>query len=66
MFQDFFADIDLPVSLTQHDHVRIPVAIYNYLQSSQDVTLTLKQEPWFKLDGSAKQTIKIDAGQVSG
>ena len=64
VFQDFFADIDLPVSLTQHDHVRIPVAVYNYLQTTQEVTLTLKQEPWFRLEGSAQQSIKIDAGQV--
>ena len=64
VFQDFFADIDLPVSLTQHDRIRIPVAVYNYLQSPQDVTLTLKQEPWFRLEGSAQQSIKIDAGQV--
>jgi uncharacterized protein YfaS (alpha-2-macroglobulin family) len=64
VFQDFFADIDLPVSLTQHDHVRIPVTVYNYLQAPQEVTLTLKQEPWFRLDGSAQQSIRIDAGQV--
>ncbi len=64
VFQDFFADIDLPVSLTQHDRVRIPVSVYNYMQTPQDVTLTLKQEPWFRLDGSARQSLRIDAGQV--
>ena len=30
VFQDFFADLDLPVTLTQGDRVSIPVAIYNY------------------------------------
>ena len=53
VFQDFFVDIDLPVSLTQHDRVDVPVAIYNYLPAPQQVTLTLKQEPWFALQGKA-------------
>src|SRR5262249_23757539 len=30
VFQDFFADLDLPVTLTQGDRVSIPVAVYNY------------------------------------
>ena len=64
VFQDFFADIDLPVSLTQNDRVEIPVAVYNYLPQAQDVTLTLKTEPWFDLEGKASQTVKMDAGQV--
>ena len=34
VFQDFFADLDLPVTLTQGDRVSIPVAVYNYSGSS--------------------------------
>jgi len=64
VFQDFFVDIDLPVSLTQNDRVEIPVAVYNYLPESQEVTLTLKEEPWFTLDGPAKKTVQMDKGQV--
>ncbi|MCS6775183.1 MAG: alpha-2-macroglobulin family protein [Chloroherpetonaceae bacterium] len=64
VFQDFFVDIDLPVSLTQNDRVDIPVAVYNYLQGPQEVTLTLKQEPWFTLNGKAEQTIRMEPGQV--
>ena len=30
VFQDFFVDLDLPVTLTQGDRVSIPVAVYNY------------------------------------
>lgn len=64
VFQDFFADIDLPVSLTQNDRIEIPVAVYNYMPGSQDVTLTLKEEPWFTLNGKATQTVKMESGQV--
>jgi hypothetical protein len=42
VFQDFFVDIDLPVSLTQHDEVSIPVAVYNYLPTAQTVRLKLE------------------------
>jgi len=31
VFQDFFVDLDLPVSLTEGDVVSVPVAVYNYL-----------------------------------
>jgi hypothetical protein len=47
VFQDFFVDIDLPVTLTQGDQVSIPVAIYNYLKEPQSVRLELEREPWF-------------------
>ncbi len=65
VFQDFFVDIDLPVSLTQHDRVDVPVAIYNYLAAPQQVTLTLKQEPWFALQGRASQTVQVAANSIS-
>ncbi len=30
VFQDFFAELDLPVTITEGDQVSIPVAVYNY------------------------------------
>ena len=65
VFQDFFVDIDLPLSLTQHDRVDVPIAIYNYLPTPQQVTLTLKQEPWFALQGKPVQTVQVGANSVS-
>ena len=64
VFQDFFVDMDLPVALTQHDSVEIPVTVYNYLPHAQDVTLTLDEQPWFTLRGSATQTLSIGPGEV--
>ena len=65
VFQDFFADIDLPVSLTQNDRLELPVAVYNYLPEGQTVTLTLENEPWFTLEGDNVKTVKLTSGQVS-
>lgn len=63
-FQDFFVDIDLPVSLTQNDQVSIPVAVYNYLPTEQTVRLELARDDWFGLKGEAEQTLKIAANEV--
>jgi uncharacterized protein YfaS (alpha-2-macroglobulin family) len=64
VFQDFFVDIDLPVSLTQGDEVSIPVAIYNYLKEPQEVHLQLNVEDWFEPLGSVEQTVKMQSGDV--
>ncbi len=64
VFQDFFVDIDLPVSLTQNDRVEIPVAVYNYLPGPQEVTLALEPQPWFTLSGDAQKTVRMEPGQV--
>lgn len=48
VFQDFFVDIDLPVSLTQNDEVSIPVAVYNYLPEEQKMRLVMEAGDWFQ------------------
>ncbi|MBD3324007.1 hypothetical protein GF339_05445, partial [candidate division KSB3 bacterium] len=65
VFQDFFVDIDLPVTLTQNDQVSIPIAIYNYLPGTQDVRLKLTEEPWFELvNDIPEKIITLNSGQV--
>jgi len=48
VFQDFFVDLDLPVSLSLADQVSVPVTCYNYLQQPQDVQITLAASSWFE------------------
>ncbi len=65
VFQDFFTDLDLPVTLTQGDRVSLPVAIYNYTGNSGDVKLQLKPEDWYSLvDDSADKSIAVESGRV--
>jgi len=64
VFQDFFVDIDLPVSLTQNDSVSVPVAVYNYLPETQTVKLTLEKADWFTLDTSPEQEVTMQKGEV--
>jgi len=74
VFQDFFVDLDLPISLTRGDEISIPVALYNYLPGPQTVSLTLEAGDWFTAlqgDGTAargagKAEITLGAGEVAG
>jgi len=66
VFQDFFVDLDLPVSLTEGDVVSVPVAVYNYLPKAQTVSLELRQDPWFALDNdNAVKQVEVKAGEVT-
>jgi uncharacterized protein YfaS (alpha-2-macroglobulin family) len=65
VFQDFFVDLDLPVSLTQNDEVSVPVVVYNYLKRPQRVRLELKQQGWFTLTGPAVQELTIKPAEVA-
>ncbi len=66
VFQDFFVDLDLPVTLTQGDIVSIPVAVYNYAGHGGDVDLKLDPEDWFSLESADQQSVSVGAGQVGG
>jgi uncharacterized protein YfaS (alpha-2-macroglobulin family) len=64
VFQDFFVDIDLPVSLTQGDEISIPVGVFNYLPGDQQVRLVVEPEDWFELTGPGEQTLTIAANDI--
>ena len=64
VFQDFFVDLDLPLTLTQGDIVSIPVAVYHYASRGGDVELTLEPEAWFSRERADEQTVSVGAGQV--
>jgi uncharacterized protein YfaS (alpha-2-macroglobulin family) len=67
VFQDFFIDLDLPITLTQGDRVSIPVGVYNYSDAQGDVTLQLQQDDWFSLvDDTANKSLTVEAGRVGG
>ena len=64
VFQDFFVDIVFPATLTRGDVISVPVAIYNYLDIPQTVTLTAEDADWLTFLNGAEVTIPLDAGQV--
>ena len=67
VFQDFFVDLDLPVTLTQGDRVSIPVAIYNYSGARGDVSLKLEPDDWFSLvNDTPDKSLSVDSNRVGG
>ena len=66
VFQDFFVDIDMPRTLTQDDEISLPVAIYNYLDEPQNVTLTVEESDWFELLDSDTKVVALQPGEVVG
>jgi uncharacterized protein YfaS (alpha-2-macroglobulin family) len=66
-FQDFFVDLDLPVTLNQGDRVSIPVAVYNYSGAPGDVNLQLKDDDWFSLvNDVAEKNLTVESARVGG
>jgi uncharacterized protein YfaS (alpha-2-macroglobulin family) len=67
VFQDFFVDLDLPVTLTQGDRVSIPIAIYNYSGKAGAVSLKLQPDAWYSLDNDdAEKAVSVESGRVGG
>jgi hypothetical protein len=67
VFQDFFVDLYLPVTLTQGDRVSIPVAAYNYSGAHGEVRLNLQPADWFALvNDSSNKTVSVESGRVGG
>jgi hypothetical protein len=65
VFQDFFIDIDLPVALTQHDRISIPIVVYNFLPKAQTVELEIMKEDWFQLLDEPVKAIQLEQDEVS-
>src|SRR6185312_294200 len=64
VFQDFFTEMDLPVTLTQGDEVSIPVAIYNYTASRGDVRVRLEKADWFSGENDDAKSVPVESGRV--
>ena len=67
VFQDFFVDLDLPVTLTQGDRVSIPVAAYNYSGARGNIDLKLQPADWFSLVNDVPdKSLAVDSDRVGG
>ncbi len=65
VYQPFFVDLNAPVALTRGDEVEVPVVVYNYLASTQTISLEIRSEEWFELKGDSARTVALRPGEVS-
>jgi CD109 antigen len=64
VFQDFFIDPDLPYSVTRGEEFPVQVQVYNYLDTAQDVKLTLTGADWFEIIGDDVRDVTVEANGV--
>jgi len=64
VFQDFFIDIDFPISLIQNDEVSVPVAVYNYLPTEQKILLKAEEADWFVLLDEPEKEVVLRPDEV--
>jgi len=65
VFQPFFIDPDIPVSVVRNDTFQLKVQVYNYLASTQQVTVTLDPEPWFNRLSAGSQAVEVPGDYVT-
>jgi hypothetical protein len=63
VFQEFFADLDLPVTLTEGDRIRIPVMLYNYLDAPQKIQVALDGDDWFEAE-SVRESVELRPREI--
>ena len=65
VFQPFFVDPDLPVSVVRNDMFTFKVAIYNYEDVARQVAVALNPAPWFQTVGPSTASARVNANSVS-
>ena len=64
VFQPYFVDLNLPVSLTRGDEVSLPVVVYNYLNEAQTVEIKLQAADWFEALSETTVEVRLIPGDV--
>jgi len=66
VFQDFFVDVAFPNGLTRGDEVTVPVAVYNYLDGEQAVSLKLEAHGGLEVIGETTRRVVLQKDGVVG
>jgi len=64
VFQDFFAQLDLPQTVTQGEVVTVTVTLYNYLGRAQTIQLSPQPAGWYTLE-SPPQALTLPPSGVA-
>jgi anti-sigma factor RsiW len=64
VFQDFFAELDLPGTITQSEAITVTVMLYNYLDQAQTIQLVPQPAGWYALE-SPPQPLTLPPGGVA-
>ena len=66
VFQPFFLTVDLPFSAIRGEEFPVKVALFNYLETSQEIFVEIEGADWFDLLDQPLKSITIDANDIGG
>ncbi len=66
VFQPFFLTVDLPFSAIRGEELPVKVALFNYLDTPQEMFVEIEEADWFDLLDEPLKSITIDASDIGG
>jgi len=64
VFQPFFLQADLPYSAIRGEEFPVKIALYNYLDTSQQIQVEIEPAAWFELLDPAQTTVTVAGGDI--
>ncbi len=66
VFQPFFLTADLPFSAIRGEEFPVKIALFNYLETPQEIFVEIESAEWFDLLDEPLKSITIDANDIGG
>jgi CD109 antigen len=66
VFQPFFLTVDLPFSAIRGEEFPVKIALFNYLETPQEIFIEIEGAEWFDLLDEPLKSITIDANDIGG
>ena len=66
VFQPFFLTVDLPFSAIRGEELPVRVALFNYLDTRQEIFVEIEEADWFDLLDQPLKSVTIEANDVGG
>jgi CD109 antigen len=64
VFQPFFLQADLPYSSIRGEEFPVKIALYNYLDTEQEIQVDLESAGWFDLLDDSTKTVTVAPNEV--
>ncbi len=65
VFQQFFIEPDIPVSVIRNDTFPLRIMVYNYDNISHEITVYLEEDTWFEALDDTTKKVTVPADNVS-
>ncbi len=66
VFQPFFLTVDLPFSAIRGEELPVKAALFNYLDSPQEMFVEIEEADWFELLDETSKSVSIKANDIGG